>query len=81
MRKGIHIIRALLPEQAALKVCWWCGEHVHAGSWIGVYHPVFAETHHGDRELCWTCAHKCSALAGQPRVPYHFGSTRVRITT
>lgn len=61
----------MLPE-VQIQNCWWCGGALRSGSWVGVYEPVLAETVHGKPQLCWTCAHKCSALAGQPAVPYHF---------
>jgi ribosomal protein L24E len=73
MKKGLHIIRALFPELEP-RACWWCGSSLKSGSWIGTYRPQFAEPPHGDPEFCWTCAHKCSMLAGQARVPYHFAA-------
>lgn len=73
MKKGLHIIRALFPEVQPA-VCWWCGGSIKESLWVGQYRPVFNGPGPPFALLCWDCAHRCSQLAGQPRVPYHFAS-------
>ena len=77
MRKGLHIIRALLPE-LSVRSCCWCGtgldERAAGGYWAGTYRPVFKSKPHGEKRLCWDCAMKCASLDGQPEFPFVFAS-------
>lgn len=79
-KKGIHIIRALYPEVDA-KACLWCGHSLlptgnqtTTRSWVGTYRPKFKSQPAGDARLCFDCALRCSALEGQPEMPWIFAS-------
>jgi hypothetical protein len=77
MRKGLHIIRTLLPE-LEVAACLWCGGTLRNGSWVGVYEPKLAKPQAGPARLCWHCALKCSELDGQPKMPLHFADPNWR---
>ena len=66
-KKGIHIIRALFPEDFSRVDCWWCGKDARFNQGTP-YRPMFKWDREGSGHtaLCWECGLKCSELAGQP---------------